>query len=130
MPRRRIRASLPLTKGGDGRDRRTGQFTTGWRGGPGNPFAKRVGALRSALYDEVTADDIRHVVRKMIEMAAAGDVAAAKVVLERCFGTVKAGAVQLVLEARSLKDLIEDEEDEASEEADAAAEWAALRRRA
>ena len=45
----------PLSPAGDGasmeRDARTGRFAAGNQVGKGNPFAKRVAALRSALHD-------------------------------------------------------------------------------
>ena len=75
----------PIAPSGNGRDVR-GRFTKGNPGGSGNPFARRVAALRSTLIREVTRDDIRAIVRKLIEQARAGDIAAAKEVLLRTLG--------------------------------------------
>jgi hypothetical protein len=63
-----------------GRDAR-GRFTTNNPGGPGNPYARRVAALRTALLDNVRPEDIAAIVKALIERACEGDVAAAKLVL-------------------------------------------------
>ena len=55
-------------------------------GGPGNPFAARVGRLRAALIDAVAPDDVRQVVQRLVAKAKAGDIAAAKVLFERVLG--------------------------------------------
>lgn len=77
----------PSPNGGEGRNAK-GRFVKGWKGGPGNPFGKRVSELRSALFQEVEVKDIRVVIRSLIKSAAGGDVAAAKVLLDRVFGRV------------------------------------------
>lgn len=69
----------------DGRDSR-GRFAKGNAGGPGNPHARRVAALRTTLIREVTRDDIRAIVRKLIEQAKDGDIQAAREVLTRVLG--------------------------------------------
>ncbi len=43
-------------------------------------------ALRSALLDAVTPEDIADAVRALIERAKAGDVAAIRELLDRCIG--------------------------------------------
>jgi hypothetical protein len=68
-----------------GRDPR-GRFAKGNPGGPGNPFARRVAALRSALLDSISADDLAAIVRALITKARAGDVAAAKLVFAYVLG--------------------------------------------
>src|SRR5687768_3106426 len=55
-----------------------GRFAAGNRGGPGNPFARQVAALRSTLIGCVTHEDIMAVAYTLLERAKAGDVAAAK----------------------------------------------------
>lgn len=82
----------PSSKGGDGRNAK-GQFAKGWKGGPGNPFGKRVSELRSALFQEVREKDIRAVIRSLIKGAKGGDVAAAKVLFDRVFGRVNEDAL-------------------------------------
>lgn len=58
----------------------------GCKPGPGNPFAARVHELRRTLLDAITPDALHRVVIRMIELAVEGDVAAAKVVIERAVG--------------------------------------------
>jgi hypothetical protein len=57
-----------------------GRFTKGWKGGPGNPFARRVAALRSVLLDVVDEAQLRKIACRLAVMAELGDVAAAKLV--------------------------------------------------
>jgi hypothetical protein len=73
----------------DGRDR-NGRFAKGNAGGPGNPFARRVAHLRSVLMESVTDEDMRAVVRTLVTLAKAGDVAAIKLLFDRLLGRVAA----------------------------------------
>src|SRR4051794_20508754 len=70
---------------GNGRDS-SGRFCKGNKGGPGNPFARRVAALRKALLDTVTEDDLRAVAASLVEQARAGDLAAARLLLAYTIG--------------------------------------------
>ncbi len=70
----------------EGRDRTTGRFAPGWKGGPGTPYGRAVARLRAAMMEEVTADDLRRIVRVLVNLALKGDIAAAKEVLARCLG--------------------------------------------
>ena len=81
---------LPSTNGKNGRDK-LGRFAQGNAGGPGNPYARRVAELRSALMDAVTEDDLRAVVAKL-KKAKEGDIAAIREVLDRALGKPLAGA--------------------------------------
>jgi len=63
-----------------------GQFAKGNRFGPGNPFARQVAGLRKVLLDRVTAEDIQAIAEKLLQMAKAGDVAAAKLLLSYTIG--------------------------------------------
>jgi len=74
-----------LPNGAIGRDE-SGRFTLGNAGGPGNPFAKRVAALRAALLSAITPTDIKVIIKKLIKQARGGDLAAAKEVLDRAVG--------------------------------------------
>lgn len=49
--------------------------------GQGNPFAKRVNELRSALYKAITPQDVNDIVKAMIDNAKKGDTPSAKLVL-------------------------------------------------
>jgi len=63
-----------------------GQFGIGNPGGPGNPFARQVAALRQALLDSVTPTDIAAVAKALIQRAAEGNVQAAKLLLSYAIG--------------------------------------------
>ena len=70
----------------NGKDPATGRFVKGWRGGPGNPHGAETAKLRSALLKAITDRDVQAIIRKMIAKAKAGNVEAARLVLERVFG--------------------------------------------
>ncbi|HPM84240.1 MAG TPA: hypothetical protein PLF81_26230 [Candidatus Anammoximicrobium sp.] len=76
----------PSTNGDNGGRTARGTFAKGNAGGPGNPHAKRVARLRSALLRAVTPEDIKAIIRKLVESAKSGDVPAAREVLSRLFG--------------------------------------------
>jgi len=63
-----------------------GRFAPGNPGGPGNPFARQVAALRQALLNSVTPDDIQTVARALIQRASEGNVQAAKLLLSYAIG--------------------------------------------
>ena len=84
-------ARMPIPNGTNGRDER-GRFAKGNPGGPGNPLARRAQELRTAAMGAVTADDMRGVIRRLVDMAKEGDVQAARLVLERTLGKVTAPA--------------------------------------
>ena len=75
----------PSPNGDNGRDS-GGRFAKGNAGGPGNPYARRVGLLRDAMLQAVTEADMKAIVRTLIEQAKGGDVRAAKEVIDRCLG--------------------------------------------
>ena len=76
-----LSSPLPSTNGSNG-----GRFKPGNKGGPGNPHAKRVARLRSALLKAVSPADMQAIVAKLVTDAKAGSVPAAKEVLERTLG--------------------------------------------
>jgi hypothetical protein len=63
-----------------------GRFAAGNRGGPGNPFARQVAALRSALLARVTPQDVGDVAEALLRQAREGNVAAAKLLLSYTLG--------------------------------------------
>jgi hypothetical protein len=72
--------------GGDnGRDPR-GRFTAGNPGGPGNPFARQVAALRSALVRRVTEEDIEQIAAAVVTQAKMGNLAATKLLFRYGLG--------------------------------------------
>ena len=76
---------IPSPNGTNGRDG-SGRFAPGNAGGPGNPHAKRVNELRTALMEAVTPDDLRKIIAALVKAAQAGDTAAAREVLDRTIG--------------------------------------------
>ncbi|HZY89219.1 MAG TPA: hypothetical protein VFE78_30630 [Gemmataceae bacterium] len=65
----------------DGERAAGGRFGKGNSGGPGNPFARQVAALRRALLASVTEEDLEAVTRELVRQAKEGDLAAAKLLL-------------------------------------------------
>jgi hypothetical protein len=75
----------PSTNGRNGRDTK-GRFARGNKGGPGNPFARRVASFRAAVCQEATADDFRELARLLVMMAKGGDLAAMKLLFTYTVG--------------------------------------------
>src|SRR3954451_8991022 len=63
-----------------------GQFARRKPGGPGNPYARKVAALRQALIDSITAADIAEVGQAMLKQARKGNVPAARLVYSYTLG--------------------------------------------
>ena len=63
-----------------------GRFLPGTTPGPGNPYAKRVGQLRSALLNAVSEDDMREIIEALVAKARKGDIAAARTLFDRVLG--------------------------------------------
>src|SRR5260370_1376356 len=78
-------APSPAPAGDSGRDAR-GRFTANNKGGPGNPFARRIASLRQALLEAVAPPDLRAIIGKVGEAAKQGGVAAARLVLAYTVG--------------------------------------------
>jgi hypothetical protein len=72
-------------KSPSGRDG-NGRFAKGNPGGPGNPYARRVAKLRHILLHVVREEDIQALMKKLLELATNGDVAAARLVLHYTLG--------------------------------------------
>ncbi len=80
-------SETPSTTGGDGSGRtRAGRFAPGNKAAVGNPHARRVARLRSAMLKAVTPADMKAIVAKLVADAKAGSVASAREVLERTLG--------------------------------------------
>ena len=78
-------STSPSPNGANGRDR-SGRFAAGNPGGPGNPQAKHVAALRGALLRSVKAVDVEAIIAKLVEAAKTGDTVAAREILDRTIG--------------------------------------------
>jgi hypothetical protein len=75
------RAPSPNGRGPDGRFGRGNTFSRG------NPHARKVGSLRSAILMALDADTVSRIVAKLVAKAEAGDLAAARFVLRTCLGS-------------------------------------------
>jgi hypothetical protein len=69
----------------NGRDAR-GRFIPGNKGGPGNPFARKVAELRKTLVNFVTEDDMKHIAFVLKMKAEAGDIDAMKLLCQYVIG--------------------------------------------
>src|SRR5262245_47028502 len=63
-----------------------GRFRPANKGGPGNPFARKVAALRKALLDSVSEQDLKDMVLLLKLKALRGDVPAIRLLLQYCVG--------------------------------------------
>src|ERR1043165_2305411 len=63
-----------------------GRFRKGNPGGPGNPFARKVAALRKALLDMVSEQDLREIVVLLKHKAQSGDLTAIRLLFQYCIG--------------------------------------------
>jgi hypothetical protein len=63
-----------------------GHFAKGNKGGPGNPFARQVAALRQTLLNRATPKDFEEVADELIKKAKTGDVAAIKLLFQYTLG--------------------------------------------
>ena len=63
-----------------------GRFTSGNKGGPGNPYAARVGRWRAIMTEAVTDDDMRAVVAALVTATKRGESWAVKEVFDRTVG--------------------------------------------
>jgi hypothetical protein len=63
-----------------------GRFAAGNKGGPRNPFGRRTAELRKAMLAAISGDDLQAIMVKLVELARAGDVPAAKLVLHYAVG--------------------------------------------
>jgi hypothetical protein len=78
-----------LPEGGSQRDPR-GRFVKGNKGGPGNPYARRLAQFRKVLLDVVTDEDIQATAQKLLEQARAGDLAAIRLLFSYAIGKAAA----------------------------------------
>lgn len=91
-------SDTPSPNGDNGRDA-GGRFAKGNPGGPGNPHARQVAELRSALLSAVSIDDLLAVIKALVQKAQGGDVQATKLLLDRLLGASEALDVLIRLDA-------------------------------
>lgn len=70
---------------------KNGQFTKGNKAARGNPYTKKAAALRKALYNSVTTQDIQQIVDNLKAQAIAGDLKAISLLLDRLLGSIATG---------------------------------------
>lgn len=75
----------PTNNGENGRDPDSGRFGHGNKFGRGRPPG-RSNELRDIMRSAISDDDVRAVVRALVDAARAGDIAAAREVLNRAVG--------------------------------------------
>jgi hypothetical protein len=97
-------SDTPSPNGSNGKGA-AGRFVKGNPGGPGNPYARHVAELRSALFNAVAPDDLRAVVASLLIQAKQGDVASIKELLQRLLGPPE--AVDLIERMDALEQKIE-----------------------
>src|SRR5438046_9965777 len=71
----------------NGRDAQ-GRFAPGNPGGPGNPFARHVAALRKAFFAAVSEEDLQRICQRLVAQAILGDIPSAKLVLGYVLGKI------------------------------------------
>jgi hypothetical protein len=98
----------PSTTGDNGGRDAGGRFGPGNKCAKGNPYARRVARLRSALVRAVRPHDLTEIVRKLIAKAKAGDVVAARELFGRVLGAPLAADIEDRL--TRLEDLLEAKE--------------------
>jgi len=64
----------------------SGKFKAGNRAGKGNPHAAKVARLRASMLKAVSPADVAAIIRRLVDAAKAGDIAAAKIIFERTLG--------------------------------------------
>ena len=97
----RDQASLQAAEDG-GRDAR-GRFAKGNLGGPGNPFARKVAALRTALIASVSEEDMRAIAEQLVVSARLGDLAAIKLLFQYVLGKPAAAVDPDTLDLQELE---------------------------
>ena len=63
-----------------------GTFAKGNKGGPGNPYARKVALIRNQIIEAVSEDDLREIIQALIKKAKSGDIQATKEILTRLIG--------------------------------------------
>ncbi len=79
-------AIVPSTNGSNGRDPRTGKFLKGNSGGPGSPLARTAAKFSALFRSAVSEADIEAIATMLVKAARAGDIMAAREVLNRTAG--------------------------------------------
>ena len=81
-----LRAEDQTTQESTDKREANGRFAKGNKGGPGNPFARQVAALRQTLLNRATPKDFEEVADELIKKAKTGDVPAIKLLYQYTLG--------------------------------------------
>ncbi len=76
----------PVVDGAESNRDALGRFRNGNKAARGNPHAKKVHALRTALFSAVTRADMRAVAKALVTQARGGDLDAIELLLSRLLG--------------------------------------------
>ena len=82
-----------------------GKFATGNAFGKGNPVQRHAQRLRQLFVTAVSEQDIRDIVLKLVELAKAGDIAAANLLLTRALGKPSTTETTLPLDDTPITEL-------------------------
>ena len=85
-----------------------GRFTKGNTAARGNPYTRKAGEFRKALFASVTAKDIREVIAQLKEQAKAGDLKAIALFLDRTLGTAQNCGLDLLERLEQAEQTIEE----------------------
>ena len=85
-----------------------GRFTKGNTAARGNPYTRKAGEFRKALFATVTAKDIRDVINQLKEQAKAGDLKAIALFLDRVLGTAQSCGIDLLERLEKAEKTIEE----------------------
>lgn len=83
-------------------------FKVGNPGGPGNPFASKLMALKVAMYDAVGTADLEKLIKKHLRQGIAGNTDSARLILDRLLGKpketieVKVGVFGILAEVKTM----------------------------
>ena len=96
------RPTEPAAPTPNGHDSR-GRFTRGNPGGPGNPYARQVAALRKVILNRLTEQDLLAITEALLAKAKEGSVGAAKLLLAYAIGKPAAAPDPDHLDGQELK---------------------------
>jgi hypothetical protein len=88
---------------------KNGQFTKGNTAARGNPYTKKAAAMRKALYQSVTAQDIQRIVEELKAQALNGDLRAISLLFDRLLGTITTG-IDVLERMEKLEALLEEKQ--------------------
>lgn len=81
----------PSDKGrSSGRDVTTGRFVKGYKGGKGNPYARKNADFKKLLQAAISDADLYDLARVLVDRGKSGDVSAIRELFDRLFGKAKA----------------------------------------